>query len=241
MIGVSQTCELSDDEKAALKYNLIYFTSARKCHPELFGTSFWSDSFYKRLTSGEESLKRKEILDRNRNPTEKAYQILPTDTLREILKEMREELMKTETRRAELERKLSEFETKYRDLQKMERYKLIDEIADKFNFLGVDENWIAVLICSNVVEQAMKKKLEDFGVMIKREPPPSFKDIRQALGDALKEKENRILDALFEPKELWRIRSRIDHWGYRLKFDRDKARAIFVMTKEIVDEIWRSQ
>ena len=100
---------------------------------------------------------------------------------------------------------------------------------------------IAVLICSNVVEQAIKKKLEDLGVEIKGEPLPSFKDIRRALGNVLKEKESRKLEAIFEPKELWRIRNGMDHWGYKLRFDKDKARAIFAMTKEIIDEIWRQK
>lgn len=47
--------------------------------------------------------------------------------------------MKIETRRVEVEEK-------YRDLKRMEKYELISEIAEKFNFLGVDENLIAVLI-----------------------------------------------------------------------------------------------
>lgn len=233
--------QLAENEEAALIYNILYRTNSKKAHPELFGNSVWRNSFYRRLSDGEESLKRKKILDEDRNPTELAYQMLSTETLRDMLKKLRGESLKIAAKKDEIETKVLELKARCRDLQVMEKYKLINEIADKFKFLGVDENWIAVLICSNVVEQAIKKKLEDLGVEIKGEPPPSFKDIRRALGDVLKEKEGRKLEALFEPKELWRIRNRIDHWGYKLRFDKDKARAIFVMAKEIIDEIWRYQ
>ena len=80
--------QLSDDEKAALSYNMLYQTHYRKDHPELFGTSVWHNSFYERLNSGEDSLKRKGILDRDRNPTDLAYQILPTKILRKMLKNL---------------------------------------------------------------------------------------------------------------------------------------------------------
>jgi len=137
-----------------------------------------------------------------------------------------------------LEEKCRNLKTKNEELDRMqERFRLITEIIEAFSFLGVDENWISVLICTNLVEQAMKKKLEELGSEIKGKP--SFKDIREALGNALKEKEARTLDALFEPKELWRIRSKMDHWGYKMKIDKNKVHAIFVMTKDIIDDIWR--
>jgi len=137
--------QLSDDEKAALSFNMLYKTHSRKDHPELFGSSVWDDSFYRRLGNGEAGLKIKRILDRDCNPTDLAYQILPTDTLKKMMKPLREEMMKLEAIRAELE-------ARCRDLQRMEKYKLVSEIADKFSFLGVDENWIAVLISTNLVE-----------------------------------------------------------------------------------------
>lgn len=227
--------ELSDDEKAALKYYMVYFSSisAKKDHPELFGTSFWNNSFYRRLTRGEDSLKRAGILDKNRNPTDLAYHMLPTDTLREMLKELREESIRIETRKVE-------FEEKCRDLQKMEKYKLISEIADKFSFLGVDENWIVVLISTNLVEQAMKKKLEDLGIPLKAEKGKRlhFGEIVQILGTVLKEKENRRLKALISPNELYDVRSKIVHAGYKRKFSHEEAQAIFVLVKNIVDDLW---
>ena len=114
------------------------------------------------LTVEKKVSRGKGILDRDRNPTDLAYQILPSRILRKILKELREKAKRIEARRDELE-------TKCRDLQKIEKYKLISEIADKFSFLGVDENWVAVLISTNLVEQAMKKKLEELGIPLKAE------------------------------------------------------------------------
>ena len=232
--------QLSDDEKAALSYNMLYQHHSRKAHPELFGDSVWHSSFYKRLSNGEESLKKKGILGKDRAPSDLAYDILPTDTLRQMAKELREELMKVETRRADLETKHSELKANYRDLQEMEKYKLISEIADKFSFLGVDENWIAVLISTNLVEQAMKKKLEELGIPLKAEKVKgaSFRDIVQILGTALKEKENRRLETLIKPKPLYDIRSKIVHAGYKMRFSQEEAQAIYVLVKNVLDGLW---
>ena len=109
--------QLSDDEKASLLYWMFYFTSTKKSHPELFGTSVWYDSFYAHLKSGEKSLKQKGILDKDHNPTYLAYRMLPVATAKKALKELREETIKIETERNELETKLQDLETKYLNLQ----------------------------------------------------------------------------------------------------------------------------
>ncbi len=215
---MSRTYELPDDEKAALKYNLVYFTSVRKDHPELFGESSWDRSFWRRLNTGEKSLKSKGILDRDRNPTDKAYEVLSTEALKEMLKELRGETMKLEAKRAELKAKCE-------TLEKLEKYKLISEIANKFTSLGIDENWIAVLVSTNLIEQAMKKKLEDLGSPFKGR---KFGELVKTLGDALKQKEDRKLKSLIRPNELYDVRSKIVHAGYKENFSHDEAQAIFV-------------
>lgn len=238
--------QLSDEEKAALTYVIVFpHRTLKSVLPKLFNVP-WHSGLYRCHTRGQESLKKRGFLDDENNPTDLAFEILPTKILTKMVKELNREvkkeyaeLSKMTLEKYELEKKCRNLETRNEELSKMqERFKLIAEIIETFGFLGVDENWISVLISSNLVEQAMKKKLENLGVVIERKPPPSFKDIREALGRALKEKEDRRLDALFEPKELWRIRSNMDHWGYKRKFDETKARAIFIMTKEIIDKIW---
>jgi hypothetical protein len=158
----------AENENAALYYNMVYRTQSRNAHPELFGDSVWHNSFYRRLSDGEESLIRKRILDKDRTPTDLAYQSLSSETLRDMLKKLRGESMKMAAKNDELERKTLEAQAKIRDLQKLEKYTLINEIVDKFSFLGVDENWIAVLISTNLVEQAMKKKLKNWVRPLKR-------------------------------------------------------------------------
>jgi len=61
----------------------------------------------------------------------------------------------------------------------------------------------------------------------------------QFLGTVLKEKENRSLETLIRPKELYDIRSKIDHEGYKMKVSREESQAIFVLVKNVVDELWR--
>jgi len=229
----------AENENAALYYNMVYRTQSRNAHPELFGDSVWHNSFYRRLSDGEESLIRKRILDKDRTPTDLAYQSLSSETLRDMLKKLRGESMKMAAKNDELERKTLEAQAKIRDLQKLEKYTLINEIVDKFSFLGVDENWIAVLISTNLVEQAMKKKLEKLGTPIKTEngKKPSFTDIVQSLGEALQAKESRSLRTLIRPKPLYDIRSEIDHAGYKMKISQEQAQAIFVLVKNLVDDL----
>jgi len=229
----------AENENAALYYNMVYRTQSRNAHPELFGDSVWHNSFYRRLSDGEESLKKKKILDKDLNPTDLAYESLSSETLRDMLRKLRGKSMKMAAKNDELERKILEVEAKVRDLQKMEKYTLINEIVDKFSFLGVDENWVAVLISTNLVEQAMKKKLEKLSVPIKAKngKGPGFADIVQSLGEALQARENRSLRALIKPKPLYEIRNEIDHAGYKMKINHEQAQAIFVLVKNLVDDL----
>lgn len=228
-----------ENENAALYYNMVYRTQSRNAHPELFGDSVWHNSFYRRLSDGEESLKRKRILDKDRNPTDLAYQSLSSETSKDMLKKLREESMKMAAKNDELERKISELRARCQDLQKMEKYRLINEIVDKFSSLGVDENWIVVLISTNLVEQAMKKKLEKLGMPIKTTngKRPCFADIVQSLGEALQAKENRSVRTLVKPRPLYDIRNEIDHAGYQMKISQEQAQAIFVLVKDLVDDL----
>jgi hypothetical protein len=229
----------AENENAALYYNIVYRTQSKKAHPELFGDSVWHNSFYKRLGEGEERLKKKKVLDKDCNPTDLAYQSLPSETLRDMLKKLKEISMKMAAKNDELERKILEVQAKVRDLQKLEKYTLISEIVDKFSFLGVDENWIAVLISTNLVEQAMKKKLEKLGMPIKAKNGKKlgFTDVVQSLGEALQAKESRNLRTLIRPKPLYDIRSEIDHAGYKMKISQEQAQAIFVLVKNLVDDL----
>jgi len=241
--------QLSDKEKVALGCAIVFPHRALKdVLPELFNTS-WTSTLYKRHNEGREALRRRGLLDKNGNPTDLAYGILPSDILGNIVQRLNREIKSEYEKRSELDLKMRELEQECRNLKTeneklvkvQERFKSIAEIIETFSFLGVNENWISVLICSNLVEQAMKKKLEELGCAIETDTYPSFNDIKQALGNALKEKENRRLEALFEPRELWRIRNKMDHEGHRLRFNRAQTDAIFVMTKEIIDQIWRSK
>jgi hypothetical protein len=116
---------------------------------------------------------------------------------------------------------------------------MVNEIANEFSLLGVDENWIALLISTNLVEQAIRMKLERLGIQIKTEEgkSPNFKDLIDTLGNALKEKENRALEALIKPKQLYDIRSKIDHAGFKMKVTQEQAQAIFVLVKNIIDDL----
>jgi len=240
---------LSDEEKAALKCAIVFpHRSLKEVLPQLFNTK-WCPGLYKRHNLARVGLKEKGFLDKDGNITNVTFGMLPPEVLAEMSQELHSEVknehsarFQNESEKYQWEQKCRVLETEKEKLTKaQQRFRLPAEIVNTFSFLGVDENWISVLICSNLVEQTMKKKLEKLGCPIETESAPSFNDVREALGNALKEKEGRKLEALFEPKELWRIRSKMDHWGYKQKFDEKQAYAIFIMTKEIIDQIWRSK
>jgi hypothetical protein len=240
---------LSDDEKAALKCAIVFpHRSLKEVLPKLFNTR-WFPALYKRHNLARVGLRERGFLDQDGNITNATFDMLPPEVLAEMSQELHAEVKNEHNARFQIETEKYQWEQKYRILEtekekltKMQqRLRLPAEIVDTFSFLGVDENWMSVLICSNLVEQAMKKKLEKLGCPLKTESTPSFNDVREALGNALRDKESRRLEALFEPKEIWRIRSKMDHWGYKQKFDDKQAYAIFIMTKEIIDQIWPSK
>lgn len=104
--------QLSDDERAALFYHLLYRTHSRKSHPELFEAPFWLSSFYRRMGQGEEGLKEKEILNEDLNLTDLAYEILPANNARKMLKELRDEVLKLEAAKNHLGKEISFLKTK---------------------------------------------------------------------------------------------------------------------------------
>lgn len=160
---VPNLSQLSDDEKAALLYHILYEMHSKKLHPELFGAPFWLSSFYKNMQRGEESLKKRGILDATLNPTELAYQILPSENLRKMLKELREEVIKQEARRNTLQVEIDSLKTK---IQKLDLRSSFDRIAipqqmrdyvDKA-FFRIDEGSFseAIMNCYRVSEILVK-------------------------------------------------------------------------------------
>ena len=177
--------QLSDDEKAALSYHILYKTHAKSRHPELFNAPFWLSSFYKNISRGEESLKKKGILDNELNPTDLAYQIIPTGNLREMLKKLREEVIKQRARTNDLETKINSLETEIRKLDPrspLEKIVIPQQMRNYIDkaFSRIDEGSFseAIMNCYRVSE-ILVKTLFDFLY-------PDEKDKRMKIENRLK-------------------------------------------------------
>jgi len=71
--------QLSDEEKAALTYAIVFPHQTLKIIlPELFNTS-WYSGLYKCHSRGRENLKERRFLDDKGNPTDLGFGILPAE------------------------------------------------------------------------------------------------------------------------------------------------------------------
>jgi Tfp pilus assembly protein PilO len=218
-----QTYEsLSDEEKAAFWGRLVADDRLGRLRLEQLSPRWSESTYYRNYKDGMSSLQQKGFIDSSYNPTTIALQILPQPILEEALDHLRNKTRNLEQEHQELRNKVCELENEVRNLRsqevqfikQIENIKPLSNLIEDFEKIGVNDNWIRASIALNLVEPAIKKKLEELEVKLPTKT--QFSDIYEQLQQVLKEKENRELKyQLLTPKEFYHMRSQIDHWGHR--------------------------
>ena len=236
---------LNNEEKAALWGSLLVDPAAGRLMLERLTPGYSKSTYYRYYNQGIDSLKQKSILDTSQNPTEIAFRILPLSVLEQVIETLRARVQRMEEDgRKSMQRSL-ELEYEVRSLRdkvdkqgiELENVRPMQSLIQSFEKLQVDDNWIRASIALNLVEPAIKKKLEELGVKLPAQT--KFGEIYSQLLQILKEKENRELKPqLLTPKHFYEMRSQIDHWGHKYAgLSKEQADGIVELVTEFIADI----
>jgi hypothetical protein len=116
--------QLDEDEKVALKVAILYpHRTLKEVLPELFGFVASDSTYYKKHDKGREKLKLKGILDEKGCPTDRAFDIIPVNMLRPMVKDLHKELTTLNKEKYKLidekDRELTELRMMMQNIQEM--------------------------------------------------------------------------------------------------------------------------
>ncbi|GAH59840.1 unnamed protein product [marine sediment metagenome] len=189
---------LNDEEKAALWGSLLADPAAGRLMLKRLTPSYSKSTYYRYYNQGIDSLKQKGLLDTSQNPVEIAFRILPLSMLKQVIETLRARVQRMEEDgRKSMQRSL-ELEYEVRSLRdqvdkqgiELENVRPLQSLIQSFEKSQVDDNWIRASIALNLVEPAIKKKLEELGVKLPAQT--KFGEIYSQLLQVLKEIPNRL-------------------------------------------------
>jgi len=246
--------QLDRNEKVALKVAILYPHRALSgVLPEFYGRKASKSTLYRYHKEGVDKLVSKGLLDMQRRPTKLAFNMIPEKLLREITLKLHKGLTSLYNVKSSIEdaRLTAESELhKSKGHQKRLEFELVDlrarlasisqskiqNLMQRFEFLGIDENWVSVLVALNLVEMAMKHKLESLGT----KPRGSFKELYDLLKREVSIKEKREIKTSSEfikPKHLYDWRSKMDHDGLKVKIKEKEADFIVEQAFKFIEEL----
>jgi len=246
--------QLDQNEKIALEIAIIHPHKAlSNLLPKFYGKGWSQSALYRHRREGADKLISKGLLDREERPTALAFSIIPEPRLKEFTSKLHMEVLRlykektmTETAKfsAEFEvRRMKEDIAKLESSLKTSTEQLesiasnkVQEVIHRFDFLGIDENWVSVLVALNLVEMSMKRKIESFGLR----PKGSFKELYDIVTREILVKEKREMigsSILIKPKHLYDFRSKMDHDGLKVKITEHEADFLIEQASKFINEL----
>jgi hypothetical protein len=236
---------LEDTEKAALWGSVLLNDAAGRERLERSSPGWSRSTYYRHYNEGVKRLKGRGIIDAQGNLTQLAIDILPGPLLLEMVNTIRSEIRRLHNEVIEyinrdfyLRRDIQSLTEQVHQLaSEAEQVRPLRELIRSFEKLQIDENWIRASIALNLVEPAIKKKLEQLGVELPE--ITKFDKIYKQLREKLREIENRDLrPQLLTPKHFYDMRSKIDHWGHKFpSLPAKQADLIVAQVTEFIDDI----
>jgi tetrahydromethanopterin S-methyltransferase subunit G len=201
----------------------------------------------------ESQLCRKGILDEKGRPTPLAFDLLPLDNARHLVGRLvrknevlyddwiraSEEKSKAAQTSQGLEKTVVSLRNEVGVLQsRIGKFEPLEKLAAEFTGFPVNERVMAALISLNPIEAAIKKKLEELKAEIAS--GISFDKLYELLRSSLLEKEHRKLPHhLLSPTDFYRLRSKIDHWAYKIEdIEEEELQLIVKQCLKFVKEIF---
>jgi len=245
--------QLDENERFALEV-AIRNESAKAVGPAFFKGVRASDSTYYRYNAdGREKLCQKAILDQKYRPTSLAFDILPLDNAKHLLARLArkneelhdnwnrtlDEKFKAAQTSQELEKTVASLRNELDILRsRINKFEPLEKLGAEFAGFPVNERLMAALISLNLIEPAIKKKLEELKVEIPGKV--HFNELYELLRRNLSEKEHRKLkQRLLSPTDFYDMRSKIDHWAYKIEdIEEEELRLIVNQCLKFVKEIF---
>jgi hypothetical protein len=236
---------LENEEKAALWGAITDNPQIGRLMLEKLKPGYGRTTYYKYYNQGIDSLKKKELLDSENNPTKNAIALLSGNNLKQAIKELREQLIKTKEKCQELNAEngklvydYSVFMKQHSELkQELDILSPLKPIIESFQKLGINQNWIRASIALNIVEPAIKNKIESLGVILPDKT--DFTSLYDLLQQTLINKEHRKLKPkLFTPTMFYKMRSELDHWGHKYtEISKEEADYIVLSVNNFLDDL----
>ena len=111
--------QFEEDEKVALEVAIAFpHHTLSEILPKLFVWKASNSTYYRHHLRGKDRLKGKGILDEEGKPTDMAFQILPIENLRKMIKNISKEIRILEKKRQDEHDRSSECEQKYIEIRK---------------------------------------------------------------------------------------------------------------------------
>ena len=142
--------QFEEEEKVALEVAIVFpHYTLSEILPKLFGWKASKSTYYRYHRRGIDELKGKGILDEGGKPTDLAFQIIPIENLRKMIKDISKEITILEKRRQDEYARSLEYKQKYREFQKaceqleeenrimkeqLEALEELQKIKEKFDF-----------------------------------------------------------------------------------------------------------
>lgn len=242
------------DEKIALELAIVYpHKSASEMLRKFYERGTSKSTLYKYHKRGADKLAQKGFLDIQNRPTELAFQVIPLDFLKKIVANLHYQLIELKSEKNEAEasnwnttaelrktkEQIEKLENSLRGItQQLALFKKnrVNSVLETFDFMGIDENWISVLVALNLIEIALRRKAEISGV----DPNGKFNETLEQVRKIIKEKEGRELDsrsAFLKETELYSFRSKIVHYGLKKKVSEKEADFIIEQTKQFIEAL----
>ena len=246
--------QLDRNEKVALEVALVYpHRALARVLPRFYGRKVSKSAMYRYHKEGVDKLISKGLLDMQRRPTTLAFETIPEKRLRTTTLKLYKEFTRLGKQKLSAEDARLAAESELRDLKKhckkleSELKVLSSQLASvseskirnlmqRFEFLGIDENWASVLVALNLVEMSMKLKLERLGT----KPKGSFKELYDLLKRDVLAKEKReikISSEFIRPKHLYDWRSKMDHDGLKVRIKDKEADFIIEQAYKFIEEL----
>lgn len=172
--------QLSEEEKVALSVAIVYpHQTLSRILPKLFKWKASDSTYYRHHREGCDKLRKKGILSDEREPTDLAFRILPTDILRDMLRDTSEEIRLLENERQKESVKLLECRGRLKQLEedhlsikeendriknRLQNLSDLQEIHDKVDFTRTYDQLKSILSRSKSIQSEIEASMEMFKV-----------------------------------------------------------------------------
>jgi hypothetical protein len=239
---------LDNDEKIALEVAIVYPNKTLiEILPKYYGNEASKSTLYRYHQNGTIKLSAKGLLDTQLHPTQLSFDVCPLNVLKQATFDLHVQLVNTALEKNKvisakslLTQELDGLKLKLLSLEQslkvtaeeltLTKQSKTNMVLKRFKNMGINDNWISVLVALNLVEIALRQKAELLGINANG----SFSETLDLVKRTIMDKEGRRLDtssAFLKEADLYSFRSKMVH--HKLKKTLSDKEADFIIEQAI--------